>query len=825
MTAFPDSSSTPNTKSLSNLKAGLTAFKEGNYPEAIALLEPVVATPIDHPLLTKAQMGLVLAYERVGESQKAANLSHLLLQSADPQLQAWASQTLTALLQRHPEITAPSDLAAPEPTSATAETVSTENVTGFIPLKTVDPAIAPRPEPETSGFITSAPEALVQSPPESTGFVTAQPGEPTRQSPPASRPPRFTKPPQLRTSSPPGETSSDRRSQPWDGSLEASPCLYQPVWRLAGRAQQWKPLGKVNIWRLVGLEILTVLAFYWVIEQLLYQAGNLYGNALNRVIPMLGFRWVLWGSPHWTVPLTITLLGTALLASRWILDGLLIGLYGLKPLSLDGVGGYSPETARSLPQFCRQHRLPVPAFGLLPTQAPVAFTYGPVPWLTRTVVSQGLLEQLSEEEIATVFAQEVGHLAHWDVPVMSMIAVLVQLPYTLYRIAADWGDRKSSPLTKASANLIAALSYGLFRLLRWLGLGLSRQRVYYSDRVAADLTGNPNAYTRALLKIAIGTAEEIQAQSKTNYLLEGMDLLAPSSHGQAVPLGSVFPHTPIAPLLEQERTNPYLPWLSINQSHPVLGDRLHLLTLYARHWKLEEELNWPETSSKSSRIQRYLTGTQWRTLLLQAAPFFGIALGAAIALLLYLLGRIGLHLRQESIMWLYTDWANGSRTILRGMMLIGFSLGTIIRLNRFFPELQRRLTTPRTYPELLQQSGNLPLNNQPVSLSGKLLGRSGIGNHLNQDLWLQTATGVVKLHCTSRFGPLGDLLPQSNRPSALVQQDLTVIGWFRRGATPWIDVETLRTSGGRVSRSDHPAWSALVAAIAALAGVITILNF
>lgn len=829
MTAFPDSSSTPNAQNLGNLKAGLAAFKQGNYSGAIALLSPMLDNPIDHPLLTKAQMGLVLAYERVGESRQAIALCQRLQQSPDPELQAWATQTMATLLKRHPEIAVPSDHAVQtEPDSSATSTVAAtapENVTGFIPLEAAPAGAAATPE-NVTGFIPleAANPAIASSPASTaTGFVTTPSSEQPFPSASASssRAPQFTKPPKSRYSSPSGESPTTLGAD----FVEESPSLYQPIWRLAGRAQPWKPLGRVNMLRLVGVEVFTIIALFWVIEQLLYHTVSLYGNSLNRVIPMLGFRWVLWGPPHWTVPLTIVLLSTAFLASRWILDGFLIWLYGLKPLSLDAVGGYSPETARSLQRFCRQHKLPLPTLGVLPTQVPLAFSYGPVPWLTRTVVSQGLLEQLSDEEIATVFANEVGHLAYWNVPVMSMLAVLVQLPYTLYRLTADWGEHKSAAISRASATLITALSYGLFRLLRWVGLWISRQRVYYSDRMAVDLTGNPNAYTRALLKMAIGTAQEVQQQGKTNYLLEGMELLTPLGLRQAISIGSLHPHTPLEPLLEQERTNPYQTWLTINQSHPVLGDRLYLLTLYARHWRLEEELVWPETSSKSNRVKGALTGQQWRVLLLQGAPFFGIAFGAAIALALSLLGRIGLQLGQESLLWLYTDWASGNRTVLRGLMLIGFSLGTVIRLNPFFPEMQRRLTTPKSYPELLQQAGKLPLVNQPVSLSGRLLGRSGISNYLNQDLWLQTQTGLIKLHCTSRLGPFGDLFPQSSRPCDLVNRETTVTGWFRQGATPWIDGETLRTTGGRVSRSYHPVWSTLAATIAALFGILTILNF
>jgi hypothetical protein len=49
-----------------------------------------------------------------------------------------------------------------------------------------------------------------------------------------------------------------------------------------------------------------------------------------------------------------------------------------------------------------------------------------------------------------------------------------------------------------------------------------------------------------------------------------------------------------------------------------------------------------------------------------------------------------------------------------------------------------------------------------------------------------------------------------------VSRSVIVTGWFRRGATPWIDVETLQAGGGMTSTSGHPIWSAILAGAAAL---------
>jgi len=101
-------------------------------------------------------------------------------------------------------------------------------------------------------------------------------------------------------------------------------------------------------------------------------------------------------------------------------------------------------------------------------------------------------------------------------------------------------------------------------------------------------------------------------------------------------------------------------------------------------------------------------------------------------------------------------------------------------------------------------------------LTGKLLGRGGIRNWLGQDLILQTNLGLLKLHFLSYLGSIGNLFPQSTRPSDLRDRNLTVTGWFRRGVAPWIDIETLKNQGGRTSRANHPFWYIVLATLAAI---------
>jgi len=145
-----------------------------------------------------------------------------------------------------------------------------------------------------------------------------------------------------------------------------------------------------------------------------------------------------------------------------------------------------------------------------------------------------------------------------------------------------------------------------------------------------------------------------------------------------------------------------------------------------------------------------------------------------------------------------------------------------MRINDFFPDLVPRAVTAPSLPQILSNSDSLPLDAQPVGLQGKLLGRSGMANWLGQDLILQTETGLVRLHYVSRFGPIGSLWSQPTRPSDLVGQSVVATGWLRRGATVAIDLETLRSQGGRVSHSGHPIWSAILAFAGAIWGAYII---
>ncbi|MEG3848803.1 zinc metalloprotease HtpX [Microcoleus sp. herbarium19] len=827
--ASPNPQNSADLSAKQSLEAGLTALKARDYDRAIALLESVTQTAANQPSGIRAQMRLVAAYKATGNVKKAIALCNSLAQNSNTQIKTWADRALTELTPPRP----------PKPPENTPKSAETPPATGFVAFDAATESAKTTP----GGDRPTADQK--------TGFSPSEPAlEPgNAKSQPISPPPPPPKPPIHPTlegghgGTAPTETAPDREisgenssGSPTDIPGFASPDNYQLTWREAGRAaKNPRPLKPL---KLLGFRIeaaASAIALFFlarfVLQFLLTNTNSLLVQLyIFTRLPIFAPIQLFYRDP---TPFVQFVFGLLLASSPWLTDALLKLFCGIETLRASVLSKHSKEASRVLRSFCTKQNMPTPVLKLLPIDLPVAFSYGCLPRFARIAVSRGLLEELADDEIAAVFARELAHISHWDFAPMSLALLVMQIPYLIYWQAALWGERLCDLMTieflrstvKFLAAAISAISYGIYKLLRWPMFWLSRRRVYFSDRTAAEITGNPNGLTRALAKIAIGIAANIDREKQTSFFLESFDLLLPVGVGQAATLGSAALHAPLEQILLWDVSNPYRHWLTVNSAHPLLGERLKLLALYAQFWQLDAELNLAnagvQEQPSQGKLSLFKSILEFKDskLFLQGAPFFGIPMSLGIVGVLWLIGGIF----SRTSFW-QLDWLWGDRSILWGCLPIGFCLGTLIRINYFFPDITPRETAQPSLPEILSNPESLPLDAQPVRLSGQLLGRSGIANWLGQDLILQTATGLVRLHYVSRFGPIGCLWPPLTRPSDAIGKSVVAVGWLRRGATVAIDLETLGTQAGRVSDSGHPIWSAVLAFAAAVWGAYIIIQ-
>jgi len=833
-----------NTVPNPSLDTGLAALKQGNYSVAIAHLKTVRETELDESLVTRASQGLVIAYCKSGDTDQAITLCQELTHHPNPKIREWANTTLTDL--NGDRVTPPTN-------------PLTSDSTGFVPLAGT---ATPQPPPDSTGFVPLNPSP---SQPQKTRSNIKQPlvnstnrlfsNTKTQDTPKnknaAPTPIQSAEPEQTHSVSL-EENSGLHHTSTLDPSL-SSP---RPRWRNSGRAQNWSPLKPVKLRRLWFVEIVSAIALFVVLQLFTSFVLQTTNNLLVQ-LPYVNPIQLFYQDP---TPAILIVLALLLILSPWVLDALLNQFHGLEALSLAQLTARSPEAAKVLQRICRQRKLPLPTLGILPTNAPVILSYGNLPRTARIVVSEGLLAQLADDEIATLYAGQLGHIAHWDFVLMSLGTLVLQIPYTIYWQVAQWGEQMPkligrklpsyqgflSPLLTGITGTIAAIAYGCYWLFRLPLLWLSRARVFYSDRASIEATGNPNGMVRALLKIAFGMIEEIHNEHQTHPLLESFDLLLPVGYRQAIALGSCSPQTPVESILAWDCTNPYRDWLLVSASHPLLGERSAMLCRNAQFWKLEPELDLPAIAppvrNNGARLSKLFNSPKALPLL-QGAVFFGLVLGIAFRIVLWVIGQIGDWLNIWQVIWMHKSrsldigqviWTNKTNPIkivqivwthyttnplLVACILVTFSLCIFLWINRYFPDIKpATLQTEPNLEDLIGNPASLPADSQPVQLTGKLLGRAGVLNWLGQDLILQTSMGLVRLHFSSYLGPFGNILPRSTRPSDLVNHQVTVTGWLRRGVTPWIDVESLRSQGGRVTRANYPLWLTLIALVAALWG-------
>ncbi len=849
---------------------GLRALQHQQYPQAIALLKPVMGDrlgPGNERL--KAALGLFQAYGESGQFAAAHALVQQLNSLLIPQVRFRADSIWHRL---YPTAHSP----APPPDQETAVD------SGFMPLegdndggdsendgandeakvpgpdfqplsvaplrKIVRPQVSPQAPasaaPPASSSLQSSNGTPVQSPVQSSTANASTANASTvnsstvnssaiAPSPPPALCQRVVINPNASESATSGMDPRNARTN----DTGSGPQPYAPQWQNGEKIERWGTLPGAPALEYQGLQGLSVIAFggfatfpfvilSWLYNQIIFRVTWLPTSDLELVPLRPGSFIGIW------------LIFAALLAATpWLLDEGLKRLYQGRTLRLLDLNGQRPETGRLLQRQCRRHKIPIPQLVLLPTLDPVLFSYGSRQANARVVISQGALEAMNDGELAALVGAELGHIITGDMRVMGWGTLILAIPYGAYWGAAKMIDRWQMPVPRALAIAVSAVSYELFCLGRWPLLWLSRSRIGYGDRQGVLSTGDPNGLSRALVKLAIATTHRLHQEKSISPLLELTQLLLPVPPAQGIPVGSLYSHSPLEPYLQWERRNPYRHWLRSNSTHPTLGDRLFRHSQWAERWKLEPE--WDLSSDNGDRqTLAYLprVGTACLpptpfTLWNQCAPMIGAIVGMIIGVLLWMPGGIGEILNLRGLDWMY-----GDRSLLVGFALLGFGAGTIIRVNSFFPDIKTLGLATSATPERplaaeLNDPNALPVNSRVVRLQGQLLGRSPSYNLLGQQWWLQTDTGTIRLHLGNRFGHLGKLWNYWIRPIK-PNQPVEVVGWLRRGSTPWLDVDILNHKNAPnhvlIKKSwtkidGHPLWSTGLS-IGAIALGLWILN-
>ncbi len=172
-----------------------------------------------------------------------------------------------------------------------------------------------------------------------------------------------------------------------------------------------------------------------------------------------------------------------------------------------GENAWLEETVSKLAQ---EAGVKQPRLAIVPDQTPNAFVFGNSSSNMTLAVNQGLLAQLSEDEIRGVIAHELGHIRHKDSIVMTFMSAIPLIAYVVVRAAFGFrvyggggrrGERENGVIYIILAGVVALAVYFISQLLV---LRLSRLRESFADVFSAYLTQSPRNLESALTRITYG---------------------------------------------------------------------------------------------------------------------------------------------------------------------------------------------------------------------------------------------------------------------------------------------------------------------------------
>jgi len=189
------------------------------------------------------------------------------------------------------------------------------------------------------------------------------------------------------------------------------------------------------------------------------------------------------------------------LGTYWFSDKIVIKMTRSRPVG----EAEAPWLYRIVRELSAKAQMPMPRLYIMPAPQPNAFATGRNPQHAVVAVTDGILEVLSEEELAGVLAHEISHVHNRDILIGAVAATFAAAVTMLARMAM-WGamlggggrDRDSGPMG-AFAMIFSWLLAPIAALL--IQMAVSRSRESHADATGARLLGDATPLANALIKI------------------------------------------------------------------------------------------------------------------------------------------------------------------------------------------------------------------------------------------------------------------------------------------------------------------------------------
>lgn len=493
---------------------------------------------------------------------------------------------------------------------------------------------------------------------------------------------------------------------------------------------------------LFAVSLLTVTCLYGVLAALIILIFALTG------LPVLG-----------GILLSIAILILQFLVGPWLTDLNMRWFYKAKfdqtvPAYLDSF----------IRRVCDEQDMKYPRIGYIDDGAPNAFTYGRTKNDARVVLTRGIFEMLSEDEVKAVVAHELGHARHYDMLLMTAAQLVPLVLYALYQFCmGDGSKRRSDSNSKGGYYLavIGVVAYVLYIVCQYIILWLSRTREYYADEFSVRETRNPAALAEALVKIGFGlSAHRSDSVASPNALGISDTKSATAMAVASYDAGGRVSKRSIAAAMRWEMWNPWAVVYQLGSTHPLISRRILAISAMSAEYGQTPYITFDETKPESYADDFALE------LLICFAPWLAvivmlIAAFAADNVLIYVLTP-AVAAALSLVKFCYTHPAHDYPT--------------------------------DTVEGLLGEVKVSGVRSIPCTLRGTIIGRGNPGCIFDENFVIRDTTGIVMLNYNQPLSVINKLFSLFRLPEYF-NKTVTVRGWYRRSPVPYVELLSYEVDG------------------------------
>lgn len=425
-------------------------------------------------------------------------------------------------------------------------------------------------------------------------------------------------------------------------------------------------------------------------------------------------------------------------------------------------------------QVCSEHNMKYPKIGYIDDGAPNAFTYGRTKNDARIVLTRGIFDLLTPEEVKTVVAHEMGHAVHYDMFFMTIAQIIPLILRWIYEMTIRANSKGKDSKAKDYAAIIGIIAYILHVITQYVILWFSRTREYYADLFAVQKTKDPSAMSSALVKVGYGlvTANQKADDGKKKVDISSVSALGifDSKSSKSLVVSSYnegqIETDSIKKAARWELWNPWATWFEIHSTHPRISKRLKAIASTSHLYNQNPYIVFDEQKPES-----YVDD-----FLMEVFIYFlpVIIIIATIFTAIYLS-------EENGNLW----------SLIIGIGILFLSLANFIKLKRSY---KNKDYVETNIANLLGEVKVSQVTSIPCILKGTFIGKGSPGYIFSEDFILRDETGIIFIDYKQPLSIMNFFFGLF-KAGKYIDKEVVIKGWYKRSPVPYIELNNMIVDG------------------------------